>query len=82
VLMIFMAVKGLTNYKYIGIAWILHTSFDIPHHLYAVPLDPAAPFSSAVCAVFDPLIAVWFYFGAPTIFDWFKKSRATIPVGS
>jgi hypothetical protein len=81
VLMIFMAFKGLTNYKYIAVAWIFHTLFDIPHHLYAVPIDPTAPFSSAVCAIFDPLIAVWFYFGAPTVFDWFK-SKTTIPVGS
>jgi uncharacterized membrane protein YhfC len=73
VLMIFMAFKGLTSYKYIAVAWIFHTLFDIPHHLYAVPIDPTVPFSSAVCAIFDPLIAVWFYFGAPTVFGWFKK---------
>jgi Family of unknown function (DUF6010) len=80
-MMIFMAFKGLTNYKYIAVAWIFHTLFDIPHHFYAVPIDPSAPFSSAVCMIFDPLIAVWFYFGAPTAFDWFK-SRTTMPVGS
>jgi Family of unknown function (DUF6010) len=57
VLMIFMAFKGLTNYKYIAVAWIFHTLFDIPHHLYAVPIDPTVPFSSAVCAIFDPLIS-------------------------
>jgi Family of unknown function (DUF6010) len=79
VLMVFMAVKGLANYKYIAVGWIFHTLFDIPHHLYAVPIDPNVPFSSAVCAVFDPLIAVWFYFGAPTAFNWFKRA---VPVGS
>jgi hypothetical protein len=82
VLMVFMAFKGLTNYKYIAVAWVFHTLFDIPHHLYAVPISPEAPFSSAVCAIFDPLIAIWFYFGAPTVFDWFKKSKTTMPVGS
>jgi hypothetical protein len=82
VLMIFMALKGLTSYRYIAVAWIFHTLFDIPHHLYAVPLDPAAPFSSAVCAIFDPLIAIWFFCGAPSVFDWFKKTRATMPAGS
>ena len=81
VLMIFVAFKGLTNYRYIAAGWVLHTLFDIPHHLYAVPLDPGAPFSSAVCAVFDPLIAVWFYFGAPTVFDWFRKPKAPLPAG-
>jgi Family of unknown function (DUF6010) len=82
VLMIYMAFKGLTNYKYIAVAWIFHTAFDIPHHLYAVPIDPTAPFSSFVCMIFDPLIAIWFYFGAPTVFDWFKRPRTSMPVGS
>ena len=31
-LLIFMAVKGLTNYNYIGIAWLFHTIWDVIHH--------------------------------------------------
>jgi Family of unknown function (DUF6010) len=82
VLFIFMAYKGLTNYKAIALAWVFHALFDIPHHLYAIPIDPNAPFSSGVCAIFDPLIAIWFYFGAPSVFGWLKKSKTAIPLDS
>lgn len=79
--MIFMAYKGLANYRYIAVAWIFHALFDIPHHFFAVPLDPAAPFSSAVCFIFDPLIAIWFFFGAPTVFTFFTKNAPVSPAG-
>jgi hypothetical protein len=63
----FVAYKGLSAYRYIGIAWLMHTSWDIVHHLYATPIWPWQPTSSAGCAVFDAMIAIWFLAGAPAV---------------
>lgn len=72
-LMIFVAYKGLKYKYFIGIGWLLHTGWDILHHLYGNPIVYLAPTSSAGCAVCDPVIAIWFFFGAPTIWNIFKK---------
>lgn len=66
-LMLFIAFKGLRSYYFIGIGWILHTGWDIVHHLYGQPIVPFAPSSSAGCAVCDPILALWFFLGAPSI---------------
>lgn len=72
---IFVAFKGLTNYKYIALGWILHTGWDIMHHLYGNPIVYLEPTSSAGCAICDPILAIWFFFGAPSIFDYLKKRK-------
>lgn len=66
--MAFISFKRLTNYYFIGIGWLLHTSWDIVHHLYANPIVPFAPSSSAACAVCDAVLALWFFFKAPSVF--------------
>jgi hypothetical protein len=73
VLLVFIAYKGLQNYKFIALGWILHTCWDIVHHFYGNPIDPSAPFSTNVCAFFDVFIAIWFFFNAPSIFSLFKN---------
>jgi Family of unknown function (DUF6010) len=73
ILLVFIAYKGLQDYKFIALGWILHTFFDIVHHFYANPIDPTIPYSTNVCAFFDPLIALWFFFGAPSIFGLARK---------
>lgn len=73
--MTFIAFKGLTNYYFIGIAWLLHTAWDIVHHLYADPIVPFSPSSSAGCAVCDTVLAVWFFFKAPSVFDLPHKRK-------
>jgi Family of unknown function (DUF6010) len=73
ILLVFIAYHGLKDYKYIALGWILHTCFDIAHHFYGNPIDPAVPYSTNVCAFFDPMIAIWFYYGAPSVFDLFRK---------
>lgn len=75
--MVFMAFKGLTNYKYIGVAWLMHTTWDVLHHLYGNPIVPFSASSSAGCAVCDSVLAIWFFYGAPSAFDLFKKMRPT-----
>ncbi len=76
-LITFIAYKGLTAYYLIGIGWLLHASWDLVHHLYANPIVVMSPSSSAGCAVCDPVIAIWFFMGAPNVFNWFREKRVT-----
>lgn len=62
------AYQGLQSYRYIGVAWLLHTGWDILHHLNGHPLLPFDPMSSFGCAVCDPVIAAWCFAGAPSLF--------------
>lgn len=55
-----LAYKGLDSYKYIGIAWLAHTAWDIVHHIWATPIWPWMATSSIGCAVFDAIIGFWF----------------------
>ncbi|WP_134091155.1 DUF6010 family protein [Olivibacter sp. XZL3] len=71
--MLFVAYQGLKHYYFIGIGWLLHTAWDLLHHLYGNPIVYLEPASSAGCAVCDPILALWFFFGAPTIWNVFKK---------
>lgn len=73
--MTFIAYKGLTNYTFIGIGWLMHTAWDITHHLYGNPIVPFEPASSAGCAVCDSIMAAWFFAGAPNVFVWFRSGR-------
>lgn len=59
---------GLRSHVFIGIAWLMHTCWDVVHHCYANPLWSFMPSSSAGCAVFDAVIAIWFLAGAPSVF--------------
>ena len=73
VLLVFIAYKGLQNYKFIALGWIIHTCWDIVHHFYGNPIDPTIPDSTNVCAFFDVFIAIWFFFNAPSVFSVFKN---------
>jgi hypothetical protein len=77
-IMLFVAFKGLANYYFIGIAWLLHTSWDVVHHLYANPIVSFVPSSSAGCAVCDPILAIWYFFRAPSVFRLFRKPSIKI----
>jgi hypothetical protein len=72
-IMIFLAFKGLKNYQFIAIGWLLHTFWDIVHHLYANPIVSLSPSSSAGCAVCDSILALWFFYNAPSVFELFRK---------
>jgi len=57
--------KGLNPYGFIGVVGVLHTGWDILHHLYGNPIVPFAPTSFlGLCAICDPVIAAW-CFAAP-----------------
>jgi hypothetical protein len=74
-----VAYFGLRSYRYIGIAWLLHTAWDVVHHLYGNPIWPWQPTSSFGCAVMDSLIAIWFLAGAPSVFELRRSSAHPAP---
>jgi len=78
-LLLCVAYKGLNSYTFIGIGWLLHTIWDLVHHFYGEPIVFLEPSSSAGCAICDPIIAVWFFFGAPNVLQFFRKGN-TAPV--
>ncbi len=63
-----LAFRALEDYRFVGIGWVLHVGWDILHHLYGHPILPFVPLSSAGCAIFDTGIAIWYFFGAPSIY--------------
>jgi hypothetical protein len=78
-LVTFCAYKGLQDYRFIGAGWLLHTVWDVLHHLYGNPIIPFVPTSSAGCAVCDVVIALWCFAGAPSFGarSVGKEARAT-----
>ena len=61
------AYKGLNSYRLIGLGWVLHTIWDVLHHLFGNPIIPFLPASSIGCAVCDLVIALWCFAGAPAL---------------
>ena len=82
------AYRGFRSWKWIGIAWLLHTGLDIAHAVTGVDLLPWAPHSSLGCAICDPVIALWCFiggrpldrilFGATNRLDKVRRQAATI----
>jgi hypothetical protein len=62
-----LAYIGLSHYRAIAIGWIAQTVWDYFHHLYGNPIIPFEPLSSFGCAICDPVIALWYAIGAPSI---------------
>jgi len=71
------AYRGLRSYPFIGVAWLLHTAWDILHHLYGNPLLPFDQTSSLGCAICDPVIAIWCFAGAPSLWGFIRGKRMT-----
>lgn len=67
-LMTFVAYKGLKSYSWIGIGWLLHTGWDVLHHLYGNPIVPFSATSSLGCFLCDPVIALWCFGGGTSLF--------------
>ena len=62
-----IAYRGLRSYSFIGLVWLMHSAWDLVHHLWGNPIWPFMPTSSFGCMIFDALIAVWFLAGAPSL---------------
>ena len=58
---------GLRSYRLIAVAWLMHSCWDIVHHLWGNPIWPFMPTSSFGCMIFDAVIALWFLAGAPSM---------------
>lgn len=74
----YVAYRGLDSYRFIGLAWLMHTGWDVVHHLYGDPIVPFDPTSSAGCAVTDAILALWFFAGAPTLI-WLRSGSRPRP---
>ncbi|WP_214402143.1 DUF6010 family protein [Pseudonocardia lacus] len=70
------AYRGLESWTFIGIGWLLHTGWDVLHHLHAAPIIPFAEQSSLGCAICDPVIALWCLAGGPSVADVVRRVRA------
>jgi len=62
-----VAYLGLSSYRFLALAWLLHAGWDVVHHLDGHPIILLAPTSSLGCAITDPLLAGWFFLGAPSV---------------
>jgi hypothetical protein len=71
-----VAHRGLTSYRFIAIGWLMHSAWDLPHHFANKPLWPYMPTSSFGCVIFDALIAVWFLASAPTLIGNKKEEQS------
>jgi hypothetical protein len=72
----FCAYRGLSNYTWLGVGWLLHTGWDIVHHLKGAPIIPELAHSSFGCAICDPVIAVWMFLGAPSVWTALSTRRS------
>ncbi|MGY3204004.1 DUF6010 family protein [Streptomyces sp. TE5632] len=68
-LITYVAFRGLDSWTFIGVGWLLHTAWDVVHHLEGNPIIPFAPTSSLGCAICDPVIALWCLWGGPSLID-------------
>ena len=62
-----IAYFALKSYRFIGIGWLMHAAWDLPHHLLHRPIWPFMSDSSLGCAIFDSVIAIWFLANAPSL---------------
>jgi hypothetical protein len=69
------AYLGLRSYRFTGAGWLLHTGWDILHHLYGNPILPFDATSSLGCAICDPVIAAWCFAGAPSLCEVARGMR-------
>ena len=75
----YCAYQGLKSYNFVGVGWLLHTGWDVLHHLYGNPIVPFAASSSLGCAICDPVIALWCFAGAPSVYDLLRKVNREEP---
>jgi hypothetical protein len=69
-------------YPALAIGWLVHTAWDILNFRAGHPLETGVLRINLHCAIFDPLIALWFACSAPSIWDLLKRRKATTPVAA
>lgn len=78
----YVAYRGLESWTFIGVGWLLHTAWDVVHHVRGEPIIPFAEHSSLGCAVCDPVIAVWCLAGGPVLLGRPGRARAQTSASS
>ncbi len=68
----YVAYRGLESWTFIGIAWLMHTAWDVVHHVKGHPIIPFAAHSSLGCAICDPVIASWCFAGGRPVRDMLR----------
>lgn len=79
-LLTYVAFRGLTSWNWIGIGWLLHTAWDVVHHLKGHPIVPFEHGSSMGCAICDPVIALWCFAGGRSPQELIRSVRRPVPV--
>lgn len=74
-----VAYLGLRSPRFIGVAWLMHGSWDVVHHLYGNAVLPFMPTSSFECLIFDALVGIWFLAGAPSLLALASRALAAPP---
>lgn len=77
--MVVVAYRALTSYTFVGIGWLLHTCWDVVHHVKGAPILPELAHSSLGCAICDPVIALWAFGGGPSIRSMIARVRRPNP---
>ncbi|QPP06004.1 hypothetical protein G4Z16_05860 [Streptomyces bathyalis] len=70
--MTYVAYRGLESWTFIGIGWLIHTAWDLAHHLKGNPILPFQHDSSLGCAICDPVIALWCFRGGPSLITFVR----------
>src|SRR5262245_25543937 len=52
-----VAYRATASYRYVGVAWLMHSGWDLVHHLWARPILDLQATSSFGCAITDALLA-------------------------
>ncbi|NUP40702.1 MAG: hypothetical protein HOY76_27730 [Streptomyces sp.] len=72
----YVAYRGLESWTFIGIAWLMHTAWDLLHHIKGNPIMPFYHESSMACAICDPVIALWCLRGGPSLISLIRGRTA------
>jgi hypothetical protein len=75
----YVAFRGLSSYRFVALAWLMHTTWDVAHHLWGSPIISFAPRSSFQCAICDVVIAAWFFFGARSVYEGRRAAVSRLP---
>jgi len=73
VVVTYCAYRGLDSWTFIGIGWLVHTAWDVLHHLNGHSLLPFADGSALGCAICDPVIAVWCLAGGFSVTGYLRS---------
>lgn len=71
----FIAYRGLADYRFVGLGWLMHTGWDVVHHLYGNPIVPFQPLSSFGCAICDVVLALWYFASAPSLYEMVRRKN-------